>query len=278
MYLEVITISKDRFIASKWEKTVVLQQNRTLSKFVPETEKLNSKKLQNMLNKHKMVYVKPVIGTGGVGIMKINKLTNIDGIRYKLQKTTNIQRFDTFDELYKSLQKHIKNKDYIIQKGIALLKYKKRLMDLRIMVQKNLNNKWEVTGSAARIAPKNKIVTNVSSGGITVDFNTMLEHFYEDETEQKEFLEYLHQLCLEIVKQLQKYNPNLKEIGVDIGLDKKMHPWILEVNTKPDPRVFFRDSKTIEKVVRYGSAYGRQYNLKPKFKHEEKYAKKLGKL
>ncbi|NDI36273.1 YheC/YheD family protein [Chengkuizengella sediminis] len=274
----MITISIDRVIASKWEKTVVLLQNRTLRKFVPETERLNSQKLQRMLKRHKMVYVKPVKGGGGVGVMKINKLSNRNGIRFKLQNTTSVKRFKTFGGLYKSLQKQMKSRDYIIQKGISLLKYQNKLMDLRIMVQENLKNQWEVTGSAARIGPTKKIVTNVSSGGITVDFKKMLNHFYEDKTEQDQFLDSLHQMSLEIAKQLQKYNPNLKEIGVDIGLDDQMHPWILEVNTKPDPRIFFRDKSTIEKVVRYGRAYGRKYDLTPKFKHEKKYANKLGEI
>ncbi|WP_160645473.1 YheC/YheD family protein [Chengkuizengella marina] len=271
----MITFPKDRVIASKWEKTVVLLQNRTLSKFVPDTEKLDYQTLQKMLKTHRMVYVKPTIGGGGVGVMKINKLSNK---RYKLQNTTSVKRFKTFDGLYNSLLKKMKNKDYIIQKGISLLKYKNRLMDLRIMVQENLKNEWEVTGSAARIGSTKKIVTNVSSGGITVDFKKMLNHFYKDKTEQNQFLDLLHQLSLEVANQLYKYNPNLKEIGVDIGLDDQMHPWILEVNTKPDPRIFFRDKSTIEKVVRYGRAYGRKYDLTPKFEHEKKYANKLGKI
>ncbi|MDP5275453.1 YheC/YheD family protein [Chengkuizengella axinellae] len=268
---------KQSVIPDKWEKTVLLQQNRKINKFIPETKKLDYEALQNMLKKHKMVYIKPSIGGGGVGIMKINKLKKKNSKQYKLQKILNKKYFVTYDGLFNSIQSVTSKKEYIIQKGIYLCKYQDRLMDLRIMVQENLKKEWEVTGLAARISGANKIVTNVNSGGVTVDFDTMLNHFFTN-ADKTRFLEMLHTISLETAKQLQKSYPNLKEIGVDIGLDRKMYPWILEVNTKPDPRVFFRDKRTIEKVVRYGRSYGRKYNLKPKYEHEKKFARKLGKM
>ncbi|MNC18497.1 hypothetical protein D3C75_663990 [compost metagenome] len=74
----------------------------------------------------------------------------------------------------------------------------------------------------------------------------------------------MNRLGVKAAVQLSGSYPGLREIGVDIALDKGLHPWILEVNTFPDPCPFTKlpDSRMLRRIVRYGKAYGRVYNLK----------------
>ena len=60
--------------------------------------------------------------------------------------------------------------------------------------------------------------------------------------------------------------PGFKEIGVDIGIDKELKPWVLEVNTAPDPFIFnqLKDKKMFFKVLRYARANGRFLRVKHK--------------
>ncbi|MGO4274873.1 YheC/YheD family protein, partial [Paenibacillus sp. TAF58] len=48
-----------RTVGSKWIKTKILLLNKDLRKFVPETRIYSQTNLLHMLNKYKMVYVKP---------------------------------------------------------------------------------------------------------------------------------------------------------------------------------------------------------------------------
>lgn len=69
----------------------------------------------------------------------------------------------------------------------------------------------------------------------------------------------LNKLSIGIANSLQAAYPNIKELGVDIAVDKSLFPWILEVNTLPDPFIFRKlpDRNVFKKVYRYAIAYGR---------------------
>jgi hypothetical protein len=55
---------------------------------------------------------------------------------------------------------------------------------------------------------------------------------------------------------MQQRFPGVKEIGVDLAIDNQFKPWILEVNTLPDPYIFRRlnNKAVFGKIIRYARA------------------------
>lgn len=80
----------------------------------------------------------------------------------------------------------------------------------------------------------------------------------------------LKRLGLEVAAHFEQSFPRMKEIGIDVAIDRSMKLWILEVNTKPDPRLFNRldNKQTIRRIVRYAKAYGRTMDLTPSAKRK----------
>ncbi|MDF2963220.1 MAG: YheC/YheD family protein [Paenibacillus sp.] len=100
-----------------------------------------------------MVYVKSDDGTGGRGIMRVEKL---EPDRYKYQLKTDIKTFRSFESIYHSLKRQTQTCPYVIQRGIHLLRYGGRRFDIRILVQKKPEGAWETTGVIGRLGhPKN---------------------------------------------------------------------------------------------------------------------------
>ncbi|WP_036729909.1 YheC/YheD family protein [Paenibacillus sp. FSL R7-277] len=263
-------------ISNKLTKTTILAKKSELKRHIPETRKLSRRVLQAMLQNHQMVYIKPCCGSLGEGVIRVEQriLRSNSGAggsgadsgnarSYRYQAGTRISTFGNYNEAYQSLLAETRGRSYLVQKGIRLLTYGGRPFDIRVMVQRNLQGKWEATGAAGRVAHPQKVVTNGSQGGTIYPVETLLKAYTRSE-KRKTLLAQMNGLGVKCAIQLSSAYPGLKEIGVDVALDRRLTPWILEVNTAPDPCPFtkLKDPRMLNRIVRYGTAYGRTYNLK----------------
>ncbi|XMB29044.1 YheC/YheD family protein [Paenibacillus sp. BR2-3] len=242
-------------VQSKWIKTKLLLQNSFIKKFIPDTRKFNRSNLEQMIHSYGMVYVKPERGTYGNGVIRAER-GDRHGYTYQIEEI--IRTFETFDAFYKSLAKRTGGRSYLIQKGIHLLKHNQRRFDIRVMVQLSPKGAWEATGVIGRLGHPRKIVTNYHSGGKPMAIEKLLSTHL---SERKRMLltGELHKLGIRMAAQLHKTYPRIHQIGVDVGLDKTLTPWIIEVNMNPDPYIFnqLKDKSMYKKVMRY-----RRYSLK----------------
>ncbi|KKK40073.1 hypothetical protein WQ57_00760 [Mesobacillus campisalis] len=240
---------------SKWKLKDVLEKHSEFQQYVPETQWFNSTNLSDMLDRHQMVYVKPDNWSFGRGVIRVEHVQKEDGSdQYMFQIETKIYSYNTFADLFSSLDTEIKdmmkkrkakNKKYIIQKGIHLLKYEGRIFDLRIMVQRTPDYEFEVTGILGRVADPHRIVTNFHSNGEVYPAEHLLAQHMDDEKLQS------------YIGMLKKIGGNLaplydlNAIGIDIGVDQDFLPWIIEVNIYPDPYVFneLEDKTMLNRII-----------------------------
>jgi hypothetical protein len=242
-------------VKSKWAKTNVLLQSETVSFYVPATIKWSRDGLESMLSLYGMIYAKPDRGTFGKGVIRIEK--RADDL-YTYQLGTKLYTFYSLNEMADRLQLAFGGRPYLLQRGIELLKYDERRFDIRVMVQKNLQKRWETTGIIGRLSHPAKIVTNYHSGGTPMSFEKLMSSHLPD-PEIETYKNRLQSLGVLVARQMQLQYPRLKEIGIDIAVDEQLMPWILEVNTFPDPFIFRKlpDKSVYRKVRRYCIAYGR---------------------
>lgn len=244
-----------RRVASKLKKTLALQRSAELNAFIPETRPFTENHLESMLEAHAMVYVKPNRGTHGHGVMRVIR----EEEEYHLMAGTQVFRYATFEELHRVVVRRIGSKPYLIQKGIHLLKYEGKNFDIRVLTQMSPKGGWESTAVLGKVAGTSNVVTNYNSGGKLADINPLLKDNMTEE-EKVRMIALLKQLGIETAVELEKSFPGLKEIGLDVGLDEDRHPWIFEVNTKPDITVFRNMNFShcdYRRVRKYGIAYGR---------------------
>lgn len=226
---------RNKSASSKWSKTVVLKRKRTISRYIPQTKRYRGPVLKTMLRRYKMVYVKPVHGQQGIGVMRAAQ----NGSLYSLHSGLRLTQRLNWGRLDHLVRKKMARRSYIVQRGIHLLRYRGRIFDLRIMTQLNRRRRWQVTGMLARVASRGRAVTNGSQGAtIHTTKSALGAHCSKASrlrTEAK-----LRKICLDSARQLRRIYPHLNELGFDIALDKRLRPWILEVNTAPDAIPFRR--------------------------------------
>ena len=210
-----------------------------------------------MLDRHRTVFVKPVSGMHGKGVIRLEWVKDEEK-PFRFQEGTKKRSFRELDSLYDAVREVAAGRSYLVQKGIRLLRYKGRPFDIRVMVQQNPAGKWETTGMLGRVAQPGKIVTNVHNGGKLELVETLLRP-YVPADRMGSTVAQLKNLGLRVAEHLGRKFPGIREIGLDVGIGSDLWPWIIEVNTSPASFIFKRmpDKSVYRRVRAYAIAYGK---------------------
>lgn len=221
-------------VASKRLKTMVLMTNHRVRPYIPETRRLNPRHLKQMLHRHASLFIKPDKGGGGVGAVKLLKR----GRRKIELRTLNRHKvIDTGSLLFYLKQCLRPGNNYIIQQGIDLGEIGGRPFDLRVHLQKPFN-RWQISGICAKVAAPGKIVTNHCKGGVPIEAKNALYQVTRHQSRTVDLMKEIRDLSRETAHTLNAAFPGLKELGIDLGVDKNLRVWIFEVNTRPDFKMF----------------------------------------
>ncbi|USB33539.1 YheC/YheD family protein [Paenibacillus sp. YPG26] len=247
-----------RRVRSKLLKHRILLSSRRLARHLPAIRPYSPRALLQMLHRYGMVYVKPDNGSMGVGVIRVEARKGY----YTFHQGTRPVTCRSFRELAVRLGRIIRRKRYLIQKGIHVLRHKGRPYDFRVMIQRRPDRVWEPTGIAGRLAHPRRAVTNGSQGGTIYDPIDLLRR-PAGKRRAKRLLRRMDRMALLTSAKMARRYPFMNELGLDIAVDRKLKPWILEVNTRPDPCPFtlLPDQSLIRRIIAYGRAYGRSYPL-----------------
>lgn len=232
----------------KWLQYRILRNESSLAGRLPETQLLKKNTLTKMLLQYQSIVLKPRNGSYGRDIIFIKRN---GGKSYRIQNENNVVIMRDTDKVLQWLHKRNKSHGYIVQKRLYLAQIGHKPFDIRIIVQrkKGSSANWNVTGSYAKVAAQGYLVTNVTSRTIPV-----LEAFKLSRIEDpRSLLIKAEHIALSSAKRLGEHYPTLRQVGFDIGIDRKHRIWIIEGNYKPDLRPFqlLKDSSMHRKILWY---------------------------
>ncbi len=245
-------------LVSKWSNVRMMRQSKALASYLPETRLMSSSALKRMLDRYGIAYVKPVVGSLGRGVIKVEKR----GRGYRVHAGTSRVKFDSYAKAYRWILAHKRKRAYLAQRGIRVLRRGGRPVDFRVMIQRRPDRKWEVTGTLARVAHPLKAVTNGSQGGTIYSASELLRAKV-GKRGAKRIMRRFHRIARLTASRLGR-GRGTNELGLDIAVDSKRRTWILEVNSKPDAKPFklLRNQSMLRRIVKLARGYGRKYNLR----------------
>jgi glutathione synthase/RimK-type ligase-like ATP-grasp enzyme len=250
-----------RALGGKMQTYNMLQNNSQIKPYLPESKWYSGpKSFLQMLNKYQKVCIKPNGGSHGIGVVSIEPVE--DGYLIRGRTKTNEpfeKNITTKQSLAEWVHTFIQKTRYLIQPFLSLHTADGLPFDLRILVQKNGQQQWETTGKAIRIGKGKSITSNLHGGGDAMKLEPFLEdHFY---AEQMVHIQTQIDTIAQLVPpHIESQHGKLVELGLDVGIDRHAHVWIIEVNSKPGRSVFLRTGeietrkRSMELPVQYAKA------------------------
>ena len=222
---ELLWINNVRTLG-KWETYCALSSAKHTVNSVPETAMFSPQKLDEFLSKYEYTFVKGNYGRNANEVFRVEKAGK--GYRCKTGGVTvSTWDFSDFEELCCFFASKLDNR-IIVQQGLDLSKIKHSPFDLRVLVQKNSNGHWVVSGVNQRIAARRAIVTNYSAGARDIFIPPGGNLDITDLSWNR-----LEAFAFEIIQVLELYFGQLGEIGLDICLDSNSKLWLIEANSRP---------------------------------------------
>ncbi|RED64066.1 YheC/YheD family protein [Cohnella lupini] len=228
-------VFNEKFL-DKSEVFEALKKDASLQKYLPESHSLqNYTMLKSMCSRYGSVFLKPVRGSLGKGIIRLSRIGPENWqASYATVNGTKKQSFNSLVKLFSTISGKMKTVRYLIQQGLNLIEIGGRPVDYRALTQKNSSGKWAITSIVSRTAGTHHFVSNLARGGTlstvkdSVAKSNLPIQFRGDASSR------LSRAALDIARGIDTYIPaHFGELGIDLALDTSGRVWLIEVNSKP---------------------------------------------
>ncbi|MCI3925148.1 YheC/YheD family protein [Paenibacillus sp. TRM 82003] len=233
----------NRPLANKWAIHHLLSKEPGIRSHLPDTAMYRgTKELAAFVKKHGLVFVKPVNGTGGRGVVRIEAAGGgLYAIRGRNKQRRIIpKRRTTLVGVGKLLTSLGLTENCVMQQGLELTLRSGRVHDYRLLMQKNGDGAWEATGCAGRIGAARSVTSNLHGGGKAVPVDRLLKHTFPKGDRAEAVRADMEGLGLRVVEKLESHFRDMCELALDLAVDREGRVWLLEINPKPAREVFRR--------------------------------------
>jgi glutathione synthase/RimK-type ligase-like ATP-grasp enzyme len=239
-----LSVIGDNFFNSrffgKWEMFQWFSKEPAINPSIPCTILYRSSgDVLEMLTKFPKIYLKPVLGLQGRGIVRLSMENKQFVFKYRENRENRIISFEDPTKAGEYLEMHFCHRRYLIQQAIDLLEYNGGLIDFRCVVQKNQSNAWICQAIIGRCGIKDSIVSNISSGGTAFTAENILRKTIATSEEKiAEWQKKIAAFAVTVCNKLDEYGINCGTLGLDIGIDSQGQLWLIEINNRdPDPGI-----------------------------------------
>ncbi|MBP1963682.1 YheC/YheD family protein [Paenibacillus aceris] len=252
---------------NKTEVFEALRKDSSLHGYLPESYLFkNYQMLKSMASRHPVLFLKPITGSLGKGIIRIRRepgdaytcdYTNLTGVRK--------QTYPSLTAVFQAISGKLKTQRYQLQQGLDLITMDGKTIDFRSLVQRGAKGEWAITSIVGRIAGTQHFVSNLARGGSLTNVAGALAKSSFSPATRVSVTARLRKASLDIAKGIETQIPShFGELGIDLAVDRTGKVWLLEVNSKPS-----KDDNT---------PLNNEKKIRPSVKQLVHYAKYLAKI
>ncbi|MBS3872506.1 MAG: YheC/YheD family protein [Firmicutes bacterium] len=239
---------------NKWDVHCLLAAHPLLSKFLPSTAELTPERLLEYLGRYRAVFVKPTEGSLGSGILRIGRVGTLYSYRFTRLNRPDLQGVCySSDKVVRLIKKLMQQGQYVVQRGLRLARVNGGPFDCRVLLQKNLRNKWVVESIVARVAEPGNIISNMSDGAYLLHPRQALLLSFGPQGNSSMLIRTMRRIARATALAIEKgMGMEFAEMGVDLAFDTNGRLWILEANSRPGRQTNdLRERHVSSSVVRF---------------------------
>jgi len=218
---------------NKWDLYNLLKQS-DLKPYVPDTFLYNEVNISELLEKYKLVYIKPSYGFKGKSVYRV-ELTDNGDIHISLHSLTPRYICRKNESIQEKLDELLGLKKYMVQQGIRMSQLDHQYFDIRVLVQKGILGEWTFSTIICRVAHEHYF--NTSMCETIYDVAEILPRLFSPK-KTIEILQSLYEVSVKAAQEAETHMGSLGELSVDFVLDEQRKLWIIELNGKPQKNIY----------------------------------------
>ncbi|WP_409341497.1 YheC/YheD family protein [Paenibacillus sp. MBLB4367] len=220
---------------NKWNLYNQLNQS-TISPYVPDTFLYNEGIVSDLLEKYKLLFIKPSYGFRGKSVYRVERTDNgeVHISLHSLAPRYIFRKNESFQEKLGELL-GLKKKKYMVQQGIRMSQLDRQYFDIRVLVQKDILGEWTVSTIACRVAYEQYFNTSMCEA--VYDAAEILPRIFSQE-KINDILRTLNEVSIKAAQEAETHMGSLGELSVDYVVDEDKKLWIMELNGKPQKNIY----------------------------------------
>ncbi len=218
-----------RIPTSKWTKHNILHKDERLAPYLPDTKPYTLATAAAYLHDFGCAVIKPEWSEGGNRVCRICRKER----SYVIEQGSSKTSVEHFRQVEPALPWWVASKPCLIQRYIPLQSLRGRPVDMRTIIQRRPDGRFEVSGTFCKVAPAARFVTNVKQGGAALPLHRYLSQAIPDAAARNRVHAEVYRVSERVGETLgRQFHNNV--YGIDLGLDEQARVWIIEVNTQPN--------------------------------------------
>ncbi len=238
----------------------MLRKDPATAHFVPQTTAFSRNQLKKMASRYEDLYIKPNIGSLGIGIHKLRRKRGGYELTSVISRKQISRVFGNLDQVYEHIRRTRKSGKLIIQRGIRLDQVDGKPYDTRAMVQRKPKGPWTCTALIVKVALPHRIVTNAHQGAKLHLLSRLWKMKGMGAAPALAYKKFIEESALTISRSLSRRYGGMREMGIDFAIDRSKRLWVLEVNTNHPQYGAFKkvDRAAYNRMKSFARSYGRK--------------------
>ncbi len=217
---------------NKWRLYQIMSKDPVMKSYLPVTRTVRQPDdIKKMLQRYKVVYLKSHIGRKGENVLRVGVLPN-GGYQYSYYRNEQLtyKSVSSFQALLNVINKFFRGKNFLIQQGIELLKFKNKLMDMRAELQRSGDGSLDIVGISVRYGKPGSPITSHGDAFRFDDF--FVKNMGYSKRQLETFRSTVQEFLFSVYEYIDKNYGEYAEMGIDFAIDSNKKIWFIEANSQ----------------------------------------------